>query len=74
MKRFKLLGIIVGIFAVVLIACFPMLMEDMDKSKIGINQIPISGTYEYWTNGVSNGRSSAMYPFMTKPVRFGSMK
>ena len=46
MKRFKLLGIIVGIFAVVLIACFPMLMEDMDKSKIGINQIPISGTYE----------------------------
>lgn len=70
MKRFKLLGIIVGIFAVVLIACFPMLMEDMDKSKIGINQIPISGTYEYWTNG----RSSAMYPFMTKPVRFGSMK
>lgn len=51
MKRFKLLGIIVGIFAVVLIACFPMLMEDMDKSKIGINQIPISGTYEYWTNG-----------------------
>lgn len=70
MKRFKLLGIIVGIFAVVLIACFPMLMEDMDKSKIGINQIPISGTYEYWTNG----RSSVMYPFMTKPVRFGSMK
>ena len=51
MKRVKLLGVIVGIFAVVLIACFPMLAEDMDKSKIGINQIPVTGTYEYWTDG-----------------------
>lgn len=51
MKRLKLLGVIVGIFAVVLIACFPMIAEDMDKSKIGINQIPITGTYEYWTDG-----------------------
>ena len=33
MKRFKLLGVIIGIFAVVLIACFPMIAEDMDKSK-----------------------------------------
>lgn len=51
MKRFKLLGVIIGIFAVVLIACFPMIAEDMDKSKIGVNQIPITGTYEYWTDG-----------------------
>ena len=51
MGRLKLLGVIVGIFAVVLIACFPMIAEDMDKSKIGINQIPITGTYEYWTDG-----------------------
>jgi hypothetical protein len=51
MRRLKLLGVIVGIFAVVLIACFPMIAEDMDKSKIGINQIPITGTYEYWTDG-----------------------
>lgn len=28
-----------------------MIAEDMDKSKIGINQIPITGTYEYWTDG-----------------------
>lgn len=51
MRRLKLLGVIVGIFAVVLIACFSMIAEDMDKSKIGINQIPITGTYEYWTDG-----------------------
>lgn len=51
MRRLKLLGVIVGIFAVVLIACFPMIAEDMGKSKIGINQIPITGTYEYWTDG-----------------------
>lgn len=51
MKRFKLLGVIIGIFAVVLIACFPMIAEDMDKGKIGVNQIPITGTYEYWTDG-----------------------
>lgn len=51
MKRFKLLGVIIGIFAVVLIACFPMIAEDMDKSKIGVNQIPVTGTYEYWTDG-----------------------
>lgn len=51
MRRLNFLGVIVGIFAVVLIACFPMIAEDMDKSKIGINQIPITGTYEYWTDG-----------------------
>lgn len=28
-----------------------MIAEDMDKSKIGVNQIPITGTYEYWTDG-----------------------
>ena len=51
MKRFKLFGIILGIIAVVFISTLPMLVEDMDKSKIGVNQIPITGTYEYWTNG-----------------------
>lgn len=51
MKRFKLIGIIVGIIALVFICTLPMMVEDMDKSKIGINQIPITGTYEYWTNG-----------------------
>lgn len=51
MKRFKLIGIIVGIIALVFIGTLPMMVEDMDKSKIGINQIPITGTYEYWTNG-----------------------
>lgn len=72
MKRFKLLGVIIGIFAVVLIACFPMIAEDMDKSKIGVNQIPITGTYEYWTDGGFNGKSLEMFLFMTKLVRYGS--
>lgn len=60
MKRFKLLGVIIGIFAVVLIACFPMIAEDMDKSKIGVNQIPITGTYEYWTDGGGNNAMDAV--------------
>ena len=51
MKRFKIFGIILGVIAAVLIFSLPALVEDMDKSQIGINQIPLTGTYEYWTDG-----------------------
>lgn len=51
MKRSKILAIVIGVIALVFVCSIPALVEDMDKSKIGINQIPITGTYEYWTDG-----------------------
>ncbi len=46
-----------GIFAIiaVLVVAFlftlPKWGEDMDRKQIGVNQIPITGSFEYWTNG-----------------------
>lgn len=46
-----------GVLALIAIVVFaflcmiPKLGEDMDKKQIGINQIPFTGTLEYWTNG-----------------------
>lgn len=51
MTKNKILAIIVGIIAVVFLASIPMMVEDADRSKVYVNQIPITGEYEYWTNG-----------------------
>ncbi len=51
MKKGNIFAIVIAILAAVMVCSIPATVEDMDKSKIGINQIPISGTYEYWTNG-----------------------
>ena len=46
-----------GVLALIAVVVFsflcmiPKLGEDMDKKQIGINQIPFTGTLEYWTNG-----------------------
>lgn len=51
MRRKNIFAIVLGIIALVFIGSIGFLVEDMDKRQIGINQIPISGQYEYWTNG-----------------------
>lgn len=51
MTKNKILAIIVGIIAVVFLCSIPMMIEDADRSKVYVNQIPITGEYEYWTNG-----------------------
>lgn len=50
-KKSKIFAAVIAVFAIVFIGTFPLLVEDMDKSKIGINQIPITGKYEYWIDG-----------------------
>lgn len=47
----KILGIVIGVVAVVLIALSGMLFEDADKSKNYVCQMPMSGTYHVWTDG-----------------------
>lgn len=42
---------VIAIVVVAFLCMIPKLGEDMDKKQIGINQIPITGTLEYWTNG-----------------------
>lgn len=51
MKRSKIFAIILGILAILFIGSIGFLVEDMDKRQIGINQIPITGQYEFWTDG-----------------------
>lgn len=51
MKRKNIFAIVLGIIALVFIGSIGFLVEDMNKSQIGINQIPMTGQYEYWTNG-----------------------
>lgn len=47
----KILGIVVGVVAVVIIALSGMLFEDADKSKNYVCQMPMSGTYHVWADG-----------------------
>lgn len=42
---------IVAVCVVVFMFLIPKMAEDMDKKQIGVNQIPLTGTLEYWTNG-----------------------
>lgn len=51
MSRKNIFAIVLGLIAIVLISSIGYLVEDMDKRQIGINQIPISGQYDYWTDG-----------------------
>lgn len=51
MKRKNILAIVVSIIAIFLIGSLPFMVEDMDKRQIGINQIPLTGQYEFWTDG-----------------------
>lgn len=47
----KILGIVIGVVAVVLLALSGMLFEDADKSKNYVCQMPVSGAYAVWTDG-----------------------
>ena len=42
---------IIAVLVVAFLCIIPKLGEDMDKKQIGVNQIPFTGTLEYWTNG-----------------------
>ena len=46
-----ILGIVVGVFAVLSIGASFYLFEDADKSKNYVCQMPISGKYKVWTEG-----------------------
>lgn len=51
MSRKNIFAVVLGLITIVLISSIGYLVEDMDKRQIGINQIPISGQYDYWTDG-----------------------
>lgn len=50
-SKSKIFGIIIAVFAVLLVAFSGMLIEDADKSKNYVCQMPMTGQYEVWTNG-----------------------
>lgn len=47
----KILGIIISVSAVVFISISGMLLEDADKSKNYVCQMPFTGNYRVWTDG-----------------------
>lgn len=50
MKK-KIFAFVVAVIAVVVIACIGSLIEDADKSKNYVCQMPITGEYVVWTDG-----------------------
>ena len=43
--------LLISIAVLAFLCMIPKLGEDMDRKQIGVNQIPITGTFEYWTDG-----------------------
>ena len=50
-SKSKIFGIIIAVFAVLVMVFSPMLFEDADKSKNYVCQMPVTGEYNVWTNG-----------------------
>jgi hypothetical protein len=51
MSKKSILGIVVGVIAVVLVGASFYIFEDADKSKNYVCQMPITGNYKVWTDG-----------------------
>ena len=51
MSKKSILGIVVGVIAVVLFGASFYMFEDADKSKNYVCQMPITGNYKVWTDG-----------------------
>lgn len=50
-NKSKIFGIVIAVFAALLVMFSGMLIEDADKSKNYVCQMPMTGQYEVWTNG-----------------------
>ena len=50
-SKSKIFGIVIAVFAVLVMVFSPMLFEDADKSKNYVCQMPMTGVYDVWTNG-----------------------
>lgn len=50
MKK-KIFAVVLAIIAIVIVACIGSLVEDADKSKNYVCQMPITGEYVVWTDG-----------------------
>lgn len=51
MSKKSILGIVIGVIAVVLFGASFYIFEDADKSKNYVCQMPITGNYKVWTDG-----------------------
>lgn len=50
-SKSKIFGIIIAVFAMLLVVLSGMIVEDADKSKNYVCQMPVTGQYEVWTDG-----------------------
>ena len=51
MSKKSILGIVIGVIAVILFGASFYIFEDADKSKNYVCQMPITGNYKVWTDG-----------------------
>lgn len=47
----KIFGIVIGVLALLFVCLLGSIVEDADKSKNYVCQMPMTGQYEVWTNG-----------------------
>lgn len=73
MKK-KIIGIVIAVFAVVILACMGKIGEDVKNETIVVNQYPFTGEMAYWTepgfHGQWFGRTTKYYK--TQQLWFGS--
>ena len=73
MKK-KIIGIVIAVFAVVILSCMGKIGEDVKNEQIVVNQFPFTGEMAYWTepgfHGQWFGRVTKYYK--TQQLWFGS--
>lgn len=73
MKK-KIIGIVIAVFAVVILSCMGKIGEDVKNETIVVNQFPFTGEMAYWTepgfHGQWFGRTTKYYK--TQQLWFGS--
>ena len=73
MKK-KIIGIVVAVFAIVILSCMGKIGEDVKNEQIVVNQFPFTGEMAYWTepgfHGQWFGRTTKYYK--TQQLWFGS--
>lgn len=70
----KILGIVFAVLAVLFLVCLGSIAEDVRNEQIVVNQYPVTGKMEYWTNPGLHGQwfgKTTKY-FKTQQLWFGS--
>lgn len=73
-SKTKVVTVILGALAIVVLCCLGRLGEDVKNEQIVVNQFPFSGRMDYWTTPGFRGQwfGKTTYYYKTKQLWFGS--